>query len=73
MLCSEPYGNVRSLGSSSKVTVSDSGDVTQENVGISVVWIPGSSVEFRIFENCFVVGLARLMAAPQKIHQSQLN
>ena len=67
------YGNVGSLELSSRVTIFGSGDVTEETVAISVVWIPHRSVEFRIFGELFRWGLARLTVAPQKTHRSQLN
>ena len=67
-----PYGNVGSLELSSTVTKSGSGDVTEEIVGILVVWIPVSqNLEFS--GSYFVVGLARLIVTRQKLNQSQLN
>ena len=40
-----PYGNVGSLELSSRVTISDLGDVTEEIVGMSLVCTPVSSAE----------------------------
>ena len=63
-----PYGKVGLLESSSNVIVSGSGvaTVTEENVGISIVWVPDSSVELRIFGSFFVVGLACLIVPLKK-------
>ena len=43
----KPYGNVEALKSSSRVTISVLGDVTEERVKISLVCIPDSSIEFK--------------------------
>ena len=39
------------------MTISGWGDATEEIVGISLVWVPDDSVEFRIFGELFRCGL----------------
>ena len=48
-----PYGIVGSFESSSRVTISGSGDATEEIVGISLTWVPDGSVDVRIFGELF--------------------
>ena len=62
----KPDGNVGSLESSSRVTLSGSGDVTEKTVGISVVWIPDSSVKFRKLAELFRYGLHSLDSCSTK-------
>ena len=47
------YGIVGSMERSLRVTICGSGDATEETVGISVVSVSDSSVEFRIFGQLF--------------------
>ena len=68
-----PYGNFGSFESSSRVTMSGSGDATEEIVGISPAWVPDSSVELRIFGSCFIAGWACSRVAPRRIHRSPVN
>ena len=51
-----PYGIVGSLESSSRVTISGSGYVTEETVGIPLVCIPDSPIDFKILEELFRCG-----------------
>ena len=67
------YANVGSLELSSRVTISGPGDVTEEIVRISLVWVPDSSVEFRIFGELFHCGLGLLDGCYTKIHRGELN
>ena len=68
-----PCGNVGSLESSSRVTISGSGDATEEIVGNSLVWVPDSSVKIEILGSCFVVGLDHSRVAPRILNWSPLN
>ena len=66
-LCAQnPYGKVCSLESLSKVTVSGLRDSFEEIVGIFLVWIPDSSVEFRVFGELFRCGLGSIESCSTK-------
>ena len=68
-----PYGSVGSFESDSKVTILGSGDATEENVNISLEWIPYNLFHLGNMGFCCIAGSARLIAAPRKRHRKQLN
>ena len=61
-----PHANVGSLESSSRVTKFGLGDATGENVGISLVWVPESSVEFTKSGELFRCGLGSFESCSTK-------